>query len=44
VAFREAVEHGALFPSTADDAVRNMQVIDACYRAARLEPRPSTSE
>jgi predicted dehydrogenase len=41
VAFREAIVHGTPFPSTADDGVRNMEVIDACYRAAGLEPRPS---
>jgi predicted dehydrogenase len=41
VAFREAIVHGTPFPSTADDGVRNMEIIDACYRAAGLEPRPS---
>jgi predicted dehydrogenase len=41
VAFREAIEHGATFPTTADDGVRNMEIIDACYRAAGLEPRPT---
>jgi predicted dehydrogenase len=41
VAFREAIERGAAFPTTADDGVRNMEIIDACYRAAGLEPRPS---
>jgi predicted dehydrogenase len=44
VAFRDAVVHGAPFPTTADDAVRNMEVIDACYRAAGLEPRPSVRD
>jgi predicted dehydrogenase len=42
VAFRDAIERGAAFPTTADDGVRNMEIIDACYRAAGLEPRPST--
>jgi predicted dehydrogenase len=41
VAFREAIVNGAPFPTTADDGVRNMEVIDACYRAAGLEPRPT---
>jgi len=41
VAFRDAIERGAAFPTTADDGVRNMEIIDACYRAAGLEPRPS---
>jgi predicted dehydrogenase len=44
VAFRDAVEQGTPFPSTADDGVRNMELIDACYRAAGLEPRPSAPE
>jgi predicted dehydrogenase len=39
-AFRDAIEHGAPFPTTADDGVRNMEIIDACYRAAGLDPRP----
>ena len=40
VAFRDAIEHGAPFPTTADDGVRNMEIVDACYRAAGLSPRP----
>ena len=44
VAFRDAVEQGAPFPTTAEDAVRNMEVIDACYHAAGLEPRPSAPD
>ena len=40
VAFRDAIDHGAPFSTTADDGVRNMEIIDACYRAAGLEPRP----
>ena len=41
VAFRDAIEHGASFPTTTDDGVRNMELIDACYRAAGLRPRPT---
>lgn len=41
VAFRDAVVHGSPFPTTAVDGVRNMRVIDACYTAAGLQPRPT---
>jgi predicted dehydrogenase len=41
VAFREAIERGSPFPTTAADGVRNMEIVDACYRAAGLSPRPS---
>jgi predicted dehydrogenase len=41
VAFRDAIVDGTPFPTTADDGVRNMQVIDACYEAAGLDPRPA---
>ena len=41
VAFRDAIVDGAPFPTTADDGVRNMEIVDACYRAAGLEPRPA---
>jgi predicted dehydrogenase len=41
-AFVRAVEDGAAFPTTVDDAVANMRVIDAAYRAAGLEPRQGT--
>ncbi len=41
VAFRDAIVDGTEFPTTVDDGVRNMEIIDACYRAAGLEPRPS---
>jgi predicted dehydrogenase len=41
VAFRDAINDGTLFPTTADDAVRNMEIVDACYRAAGLDPRPT---
>ena len=39
-AFRDAVVGGAAFPTTTQDGVRNMEVVDACYRAAGLTPRP----
>ncbi len=38
-AFVAAVRDGAPYPTTPADAVANMQVIDAAYRAAGLEPR-----
>lgn len=41
VAFREAIVNGTPFPTTADDGVRTMEIIDACYRAAGLDPRPT---
>jgi predicted dehydrogenase len=41
VAFRDAIVDGAPFPSTADDGVRTMEIIDACYVAAGLAPRPA---
>lgn len=41
VAFREAVERGAPFPTTADDGTMNMAVVDACYVAAGLMARPT---
>ena len=41
VAFRDAIVDGTPFPTTADDGVRNMEIIDACYRAAGLLPRPT---
>ena len=44
VAFRDAIADGTPFPTTADDGVRNMEVIDACYRAAGLQPRPSPAK
>ena len=42
-AFVRAVRDGAPFPTTADDAVKNMAVIDAIYRAAGLQPREPAS-
>ncbi len=41
VAFRDAIVNGTEFPTTADDGVRNMEIVDACYRAAGLDPRPA---
>ncbi|WP_329789014.1 Gfo/Idh/MocA family oxidoreductase [Lentzea sp. DG1S-22] len=41
-AFTAAVLHGRPFPTTADDAVRTMTVIDAVYRAAGLPLRRPT--
>jgi predicted dehydrogenase len=38
-AFAGAVLRGEPFPTTVDDAIANMAAIDACYRAAGLEPR-----
>ncbi|MBA2280460.1 MAG: Gfo/Idh/MocA family oxidoreductase [Acidimicrobiia bacterium] len=38
-AFAGAVLRGEPFPTDVDDAVANMEAIDACYRAAGLEPR-----
>ncbi|MGH9133759.1 MAG: Gfo/Idh/MocA family protein, partial [Ilumatobacteraceae bacterium] len=41
VAFRDAVESGVTPPTTGADPIANMVVIDACYRAAGLQPRRS---
>ncbi|HEX7301949.1 Gfo/Idh/MocA family oxidoreductase [Lentzea sp.] len=42
-AFTGAVLHGRPFPTTADDAVKNMAVVDAIYRAAGLPLRQPTA-
>ncbi len=42
-AFAAAVREGAPFPTNPADAVANMKVIDAAYRAAGLEPRQPTA-
>jgi hypothetical protein len=34
------VREGAPLPIDIDDAVANMRLIDACYEAAGLQPRP----
>jgi predicted dehydrogenase len=39
-AFTTLVREGVPLPTNSDDAVVNMQLIDACYRAAGFEPRP----
>jgi predicted dehydrogenase len=41
-AFVAAVREGAPYPTTPADAIANMRVIDAAYRAAGLEPRQPT--
>jgi predicted dehydrogenase len=38
-AFVRAVREGAAVPTNTDDAIANMTLIDAAYRAAGLEPR-----
>jgi predicted dehydrogenase len=43
-AFTAAVRQGVPFPTDADDAVATMRLIDECYRAAGLQPRPRTLE
>jgi predicted dehydrogenase len=43
-AFRDAIATGAPFPTTIDDGVRVMELIDRCYRAAGLSPRPTWPE
>jgi predicted dehydrogenase len=40
-AFRDAVVDGAPFPTTVADGVATMELIDACYLAAGMEPRPT---
>jgi predicted dehydrogenase len=39
-AFTDAVRNGAAYRSDADDAVATMALIDDCYRAIGLQPRP----
>ncbi len=39
MAFRDAVLHGAPFPTGGVDSIANMELIDAAYRAAGLPPR-----
>jgi len=40
-AFIDAVRDGAPYRTRADDAVANMSLVDSCYRAIGLEPRPA---
>ena len=42
-AFRDAVGSDRPFPTTAADAVANMEVVDALYRAAGMSPREPTT-
>jgi predicted dehydrogenase len=42
-AFRDAVTEGAEVITHPDWSVANMQVVDDCYRAAGMEPRPVTA-
>jgi predicted dehydrogenase len=41
-AFVDAALRGEPFPTNPDDSVATMRVVDACYRAAGLEPRRPT--
>ena len=40
-AFAVHLRQGTPLPTDADDAVVNMQLVDDCYRAAGLSPRPA---
>jgi predicted dehydrogenase len=40
-AFRDAAATGAAFPTGGADSIATMELIDACYLAAGLEPRPT---
>jgi predicted dehydrogenase len=39
-AFVAAIRHGTPMPTDAGDAVMTVQMIDACYKALGMEPRP----
>jgi predicted dehydrogenase len=41
IAFRDAIAFDAPFPTTARDGVATMALIDACYIAAGMSPRPT---
>ncbi len=41
-AFIAAIEHGIALPTDAEDAVRQMQLVDRCYQAAGLPLRGTT--
>lgn len=43
-AFSAAIREKQPFPTTPDDSVANMRVIDAIYRAAGLEPRRGSTD
>ncbi|HJW58912.1 MAG TPA: gfo/Idh/MocA family oxidoreductase, partial [Actinomycetota bacterium] len=42
-ALRAHLRDGAPLPIDADDALANMELIDACYHAAGFQPRPRVS-
>jgi predicted dehydrogenase len=42
-AFTAHLREGKPLPLDAEDAVATMELIDACYRAAGLQPRPTTN-
>jgi len=42
-AFASAVHMGTSLPIDSQDAVSNMRLIDACYRAAGMPPRPAST-
>jgi len=42
-AFASAVRNDGPLPIDSDDAVSNMQLIDACYKAAGMSPRPCST-
>jgi predicted dehydrogenase len=42
-AFIDAVRNGAPYRTDADDGVANMALVDDCYRAIGLDPRPATT-
>lgn len=42
-ALTAAVRRGTPFPTDAADGVRNLQLIDDCYRIAGLAPRPTAT-
>jgi predicted dehydrogenase len=43
-AFAAAVRMGTRLPIDSDDAVSNMRLIDACYQAADMPPRPARAQ
>jgi predicted dehydrogenase len=42
--FRDAVADGSEFPTTADEAIKTMQLLDSCYEASGLGVRPTHPE
>jgi predicted dehydrogenase len=43
-AFRDAVATGIAPPTSGDEIIANMRLLDACYRAAGLQPRPAATD